>query len=130
MSADSRVVDAVKAALTEAWPDLTDDTVHLDQLAAIAADAAQLAVARILLGGEIPKGAPAELRPSDETLIRGAAITTWLYTVAALDRVQTEMTRAIATARADFAGQLRSDNPFELLLAMQAHVKAKGGGKP
>jgi len=126
MSADSRVVAAVKAALLEAWPDLNDDTVHLDQVAAIAAGAAQLAVARILLDGEIPKGAPDELRPSDEKLVRGAAIATWLYTTAALDHVQNAMTLAIADTRAKYASKLRSDNPFELLLAMAAHVNTTG----
>lgn len=126
MAADSRVVTAVRTALAEGWPDLDDDTVYLDQVAETAADAAQLAVARILLAGEVPTNAPAELRPSDETLVRGAAIVTWLYTTSALDHVATAMVAAIADARKTYAAKLRSDNPFELLLAMETHVKQAG----
>lgn len=126
MSADARVVRAVEAAITAAWPDFGEEFDLLDQLAEVAADAAQLAVARILLGGEVPQNAPPELRPPDETLVRGAAITTWLYTTAALDHVQTALAAAIADARKTYAAKLRSDNPFELLLAMETHGGAKG----
>lgn len=130
MSADTRVVQAVRTALLDAWPDLADDTVHLDQVATIAASSAQLAVARILLEGDIPEGAPARLRPSDDTLAKGAALTTWLYTTAALDHVATAVAAVIADARKGYAAQLRTSDPFELLLKTVAQGTSNADARP
>jgi len=129
MAADSRVVDAVRVRLTEAWPLLDDDPVYADQLAEEAADAALHAVAELLAQGVVPDGAPAALRPSDETLVHGGAIAAWLYVAATLDEISATVATKVAEIRRRYADDLRTEAPFGLLLKAEEIHRATGASE-
>lgn len=63
-------------------------------------------------------------RPSDETLVRGSAITAWLYVDASLDHVQ----MAITSLRERMKAELRGDDPFGQLLTAVDQERSRLGG--
>lgn len=66
--------------------------------------------------------------PTAEGLVKGGAVAARLYVLAALDEAETEIhhqvTLAFRRARAKYADDLKGDQPWKLLIAMEQHVLA------
>lgn len=66
--------------------------------------------------------------PTVEGLVRGGAVAARLYVLAALDEaevaIQHQVTLAFRAAREKYAGDLRGDEPWKLLIAMEQHALA------
>lgn len=72
---------------------------------------------------------PDEARPSDDVLVGGAAITSWLYVDVALTEMERRMIFSVRTAVAEIRAQMRKElrgpQPFSQLIAAADKVKTE-----